>query len=404
LRLRDDDGSGIVLAGASYGCRLRAGLHDQPARPRVLLVTPFAIFPPRHGGARRIAGLVRALRETFDIILVSDEASLYDARSLSLMDGLYAVHLVERGRDAQATQRSLPERMRAHGHSRLVAAVEQAVRDHAPAIVQIEYAELANLVRMRSPGQRWVLGLHDAVSEADCGSASAYARFTTDCLARYDAVTVCSEEDGALTSHPAIVCVPNGSSVPLADYRASAGVELVFVGPFRYAPNLDGARRFLRDAWPAIKAAVPATRLTVLGGDESAPIVAADPLLRQQDVTVLGHREDVPEILRRAVLTINPLTGIRGSAVKLIEALSAGRVCVSTVDGARGFVAAGFAGLVTAGDVAAMAEPIIALLADADRRHALEHSDRGRLAAFQWPRCAAIQRALYDQLLDRDHP
>jgi GT2 family glycosyltransferase len=404
LRLRDDTGLGIVLTGASYGCRLRAGLKDRPARPRVLLVTPFAIFPPRHGGARRIAELVRALRETFDIVVVSDEASLYDARSLSSMDGLFALHLVERGRDGQATDRSLPARMGAHGHARLVAAVQQAVRDHAPAIVQIEYAELADLVRMRGHGQRWVLGLHDAVTEADCGSAAAYARFTTDCLARYDAVTVCSEEDGALTSHPATVCVPNGSAVPLADYRASTGVELVFVGPFRYGPNLDGVWRFLRDAWPAIKAAAPATRLTVLGGDESAPIVAADPMLRQQDVTVLGHREDVTEILRRAVLTINPLTGIRGSAVKLIESLTAGRICVSTEDGARGFSAAGFAGLVTVRDVAAMAPPIVALLTDAQRRHALERADRGGLEAFQWPQCAAIQRALYDRLLEDNDP
>ena len=45
---------------------------------------------------------------------------------------------------------------------------------------------------------------------------------------------------------------------------------------------------------------------------------------------VVGHRDDVPALLARCALTINPLAQIRGSAVKLVESLAAGRVCVTT--------------------------------------------------------------------------
>src|SRR5256885_2238646 len=91
-----DENLSLHLARSSYGYRLRIDAQEQEKRPRVLLVTPFCIFPPRHGGARRIAELLRVLRRDFDVILVSDEALQYDARSYAHFDGLYAVYLVQR--------------------------------------------------------------------------------------------------------------------------------------------------------------------------------------------------------------------------------------------------------------------------------------------------------------------
>ena len=163
----------------------------------------------------------------------------------------------------------------------------------------------------------------------------------------YDAVTVCSAEDAAMISHPRVVTVPNGSSPVSAAHTPSTSFQLLFLGPFRYAQNLEGIRNFLSLAYPAIKAAVPAARLLILGGDQAPARVAGDPLFSQDGVTVLEHREDVAALLSASALTLNPLTGIRGSSIKVIESLAAGRVCVSTGDGARGFIDAGFAGLVT---------------------------------------------------------
>jgi len=51
-------------------------------RPRVLLVRRFAVLSPRHCGARRTAGLLKTLREDFDIVLRSHEAALYDGAQL----------------------------------------------------------------------------------------------------------------------------------------------------------------------------------------------------------------------------------------------------------------------------------------------------------------------------------
>ncbi|MFO1316448.1 MAG: glycosyltransferase [Burkholderiales bacterium] len=394
-RLSAPDVAAVTLAASSYSYRLRA---MDPARARLLVVSPFAVLPPRHGGARRVAELMRGLTPDFDVVLVTDEASLYDARSFAGFDGLAAVDLVQRREHAAPDAPADPaQRMRTHCHPDLVAAVDAALVAHRPHIVQVEYAELAPLVRRRVPGARWVLDLHDAYGPGDFATPEDARVFARD-LAAYDALVVCSDEDRGLLAHPRIACVPNGSRATPGAYVPSEGVRLLFVGPFRYAANRDGIARFLRDAWPAVRARVPQATLLVLAGDEHPAFTRDDPLFAQAGVTVSGHRDDVAALLAGSALSINPQLEIRGSAVKLVESLAAGRVCVSTRAGARGFAAASPA-LVTATDVAAMAEPIAALLADPARRHALETPAPGALAALSWERSVALQRALCDVLL-----
>jgi len=384
------------LASLSYSYRLRP---RDARRPCVLIVTPFVAFPPRHGGARRIAGLVRELARDHDIVVVTDEASQHDARSLAYFDGLAAVHLVQR-REAQSAVGVPPleARMRTHCHPLLERTVGEALARYRPDIVQIEYAELAGLVRRRSSEQLWVLGLHDACTRSDFAEPAAAGDFFDTLLPRYDAVTVCSTEDAALVAHPRVVCVPNGSSVPLGDYRPSMDAELLFMGPFRYAPNLEGVRRFLESAYPEVRRAVPNANITVLGGERALNRTNGIAPFAQPGVTVLDHRDDVSALLERSTLTINPLSGIRGSPIKVIESLTAGRACVTTEDGARGFADAGLPGLVSARSIDAMAEPIVRLLTDASLRHRLERPDPVKLGRWQWESCAAILRRLYADL------
>ncbi|MEO6566094.1 MAG: glycosyltransferase, partial [Casimicrobiaceae bacterium] len=326
--LAHPEGSPTTLHNAAYSFRLRAVTPS--TRPVVLVVTPFAAYPPRHGGARRVAALIAGLREAFDVVLVTDEAFLHDARSFAHFDGLRAVILVQRiSTSVPPDAPTLAARMHEHTHAALTEAVAIAIARHAPAIVQVEHAELAWLVQQRTAEQRWVLDLHDAYAAAEFGTEGAP-------LPAFDAITVVSSEDSALIEHGQVVRVANGSDLDAGPWVASTGAQLLFVGPFRYGPNRDGIARFIAEAWPAILAAEPATTILILAGDEHAHHGEARAAAAQPGVRVLGHRDDMATLLAQCTLTINPLSGIRGSAVKIAESLVAGRVCVSTVEGARG--------------------------------------------------------------------
>ncbi len=392
----------VLAVAGQEACELTPSfsfsIGGRTTRPRLLLVTPFCVFPPRHGGARRIEGLLQRLRQEFDIVLVTDEASLYDARSFGHFDGLHAVVFVQRPEKADRST-DLGERMQAHCHGALTNAVQSALLRYQPDLVQIEHVELAALSKLRTVGQRWILGLHDAYDSKDFKDPVAAIHFHEHVLATYDATTVCSAEDQRMIAHRRTICVPNGTHPMDAEHAPSTSTQLLFMGPFRYAQNLGGIRHFLRVAYPAIKAAVPTARLVVLGGDGARQVVAGDSAFAQLDVSVLEHRDDIDELLGESALTLNPLSGIRGSSVKVIESLAAGRACVSTEDGARGFSGRGLRGLITVPDVHAMIEPIVGLLNDQDRRRRIESPDASLLSRFRWHHCAGIQGDLYRNLL-----
>lgn len=370
-------------------------------RPRVLLVSPFALFPPAHGGARRAAELTARLRNRVDFLLLGDEGSLYGAAAEPWFDGMLAAHLIE-GRGDRIGEAPLPlaQRMQRHVWPRLRSELARMIERYDPDIVQVEFMELAALGASRSGRARWLLALHDVyLSGAESDAVDAAQR---EAMTHFDALTVCSPEDAALLPQtlPATL-VGNGATDRRTTYRASTSTppRLLFMGPFRYAQNRDGILEFIEHAWPALRARFADLRLTILGGIESAAIGAAEARLRQTGIELISDFVDPAPHLQMCTLTINPQRAIRGSSIKLIESLLAGRACVSTRDGARGFGAANFEGLALAADIATMVEPIAGLLDDEAGRHRRERADALRLDDYTWDAMAQRQLSVYELLM-----
>ena len=371
-----------------------------PRRPRVLLVSPFALFPPAHGGARRVAELTARLRSRVDFLLLGDEGSLYGPEAEPWIDGMRAVRFVEGRGDQRGVIPPLEQRLDRHVWPGLCEALARMIERYDPDIVQVEFMELAALAAARSGRARWLLALHDVYISGDPQNASSDAAQRTT-MERFDALTVCSAEDAALLPASApVTMIGNGATDRRRAYRPSPeSPRLLFMGPFRYAQNRDGILEFLGTAWPALRSQFPDLVLTILGGAESAEIAAAEPSLVLPGIELVTAFVDPTTYLEQCTLTINPQRNIRGSSITLIESLLAGRVCVSTADGARGFADSGLEGLVLAPGIATMAAPIAALLADHGDRRRRERSDDTRLDTFTWNTMAERQFDLYRRLL-----
>ena len=405
--------AGAFAARRATRCAQRRGLdftrmasdryypQSRPRRgPRVLIVSPFALFPPAHGGARRLAELTRRLATEAELILLSDERSLYDAQAEPWFEHFAAVHLIEgRGDQPGDVPADLNTRIARHAHWRLRGEVERLVAVYDPDIVQVEYMELAALAASRRGRARWLLTLHD-VTLGGRPQDVVSDRFQRDLLRRFDTLIACSHEDATLLPHAHVALVGNGAVDRRSNHTPSpdSPARLLFMGPLRYAPNLDGLREFLDHAWPALRERFPALELVILGGIEAGPIAAAEARFGQPGVQVVARFVDPESYLAEATLTINPQRDIRGSSIKLIESLLAGRICVSTRDGARGFLNAGLDGLVIADTIAAMAPEIAALMHARDERHRRERVDGPKLDAFTWEAMAQRHLALYRQL------
>jgi hypothetical protein len=143
----------------------------------------------------------------------------------------------------------------------------------------------------------------------------------------------------------------------------------------RYAPNREGLTAFLERAWPAIRAALPALELVVLGGEGATEIARRELRVRREGVRILEGYHDPSIFYADAALTINPQSNIRGSALKVVESLAARRICVSMSEGVRGYAGLETDALQVVSDYDEMAARIVDLVSDVNKRHRLE-SDR----------------------------
>jgi len=360
-----------------------AGLAD---RPVMLFVSPYAIFPPLHGGAVRMHGLLHSLCRRYHVILLSDEVTAYSEGATEFFASLAAVHLVGGRRDEPpARGASKMERIRSHCHPILAAELRRLAAAYLPALVQIELTELAGLVRERTGATPWIITLHDVQLPRRQDPLRRDDRRVLRLIRRFDAVIVCSREDQELVRAARTVLVPNGAAVEANPYVSSRGSRMIlFMGAFRYHPNLEGIRLFLERVYPALRRKVPELQLCLLGGRDALEIAAHIDCFRMPGVTVYSPVSDVRPFIRRSTATINPIYGSRGSSIKVIQSLAAGRACVSTLDGARGFLERRPASLIAVPKVEDFREPLEHLLLDEEYRFSIEQAPRDFLEEHSW--------------------
>jgi glycosyltransferase involved in cell wall biosynthesis len=264
-----------------------------------------------------------------------------------------------------------------------------------PDLVQFEHIELSGL--KAPPSSRSLLVAHDVLISGEDIEADQDELKRLDA---FDTVVVCCEEDAQLVPSRHVDIVRNGAMFDAPCEPSRGRRMLLFAGPFRYPPNFEGIRRFLVHVFPRLRACLPDLELAVLGGDDA--IASRDPLFCQAGVRVANLVGNVSTWLEQCALTINPLIGTRGSSVKLIESLAAGRVCVSTSDGARGFREAILSQLIVVDSIEDMFEPILKLIRDEPLRLDLETIRPLELEPLSWTQSALAQERVYRRLLGRD--
>jgi GT2 family glycosyltransferase len=370
-------------------------------RRSVLFVSPFAISPPSHGGAIRMHRLLQNLSREFDVTVLSDEKEAYSQASLRYFEGMSAVHLVGGRKEKPEDMHTRTGRMNSHCHPALRRELHRRIAADHPDVVQIEFMELAGLIESGPKNVPWAITLHEVtLSDHSPGATEEDVR-EMGLIEKYDAAIACSLEDANLLKEPGKAwIVPNGMDLGAIEYASSeASKAILFLGPFRYKPNFDGIRAFLDTVYPRLLEKIPDLQAWLLGGHGAVDTAAGISSFNRPGVTVYDFLPDPRPFLRRCALTINPLVGSRGSSLKLIESIAAGRVCVSTTEGARGFAEAGFPSLIIRDTIDDFYEPLVKLLSDPACRVGLEKPDLARIEQFSWAASARRQGEVYRSLL-----
>lgn len=199
------------------------------------------------------------------------------------------------------------------------------------------------------------------------------------------------------------VLIPNGvfvdrfaDAAPNPSWWGAAGT-IGFIG------RLDEARKglpTLLDAMEQVVAERPGVRLVVAGrGDADDAVEDLSPAVRDA-VTFLGVVSEVDKarLLRTVDVYVAPNLGGESFGVILVEAMSAGApVLASRLEAFSRVLDGGRVGvLFPAGDVAALAGSLVALLADPGRREQLSAAATGWVGRFDWSAVADQIIAVYE--------
>lgn len=401
-----------------------------PPSRAILMLTPYLPYPPVSGGRTRTFELIKRLRTDYAITLVCfgrPEERAYDLKPLRDLCELIVIDRAPSPRAIRAAQLSLtsirPVTMRLYSSAAMRKFLAQLLRERLFGAIHVEsFYMLQNLpsdvripVLLAEPAIEYIAwGRHARVAQppyqrpALALEAVKMRLFETQTWGAATVVGVMSPVDAAIVKHAtpgvATALTPNGVDTehfqPLDLPREPDSA--VYMGDYKYFPNTDAIRYFVRDVMPLIRAERPGFTLTLLG-KEPPPDLQALGMDPDSGVRVAGLVDDTRPYLCRSAVFICPLRSGSGTRFKLLESLACGCPVVSTALGCEGLAPINGQHMLIADTPRAFADSVLRILSDGN--YAAQLGAQGRawvMTQHSWDRSAALVRDLYRRLIGSD--
>jgi glycosyltransferase involved in cell wall biosynthesis len=162
---------------------------------------------------------------------------------------------------------------------------------------------------------------------------------------------------------------PYGIELPAPSQPGPEAAEtILFTGTFTHPPNRDAARLLAREIMPALRPLRPRARLRIVGSAPPADLLD----LAAPDIEIVADAPAIAPHLAAAAVVVAPVRSGGGMRLKVLEAMAAGKVVVTTGLGAEGYVELDpEPPLVVAETSGQIAAAVADLLADPARRRQL---------------------------------
>ncbi len=282
----------------------------------------------------------------------------------------------------------------------LSAFLSDLCRRHAIGAVIIEFIWLHPAIDELPLGIKRILDTHDLQYKRVEDFAARGLRFPLEIdrneeariLRRFDAVLAIQEKEAMIMREmcPGLNVVTIGTACTDARRIVDAARRgrVLYIGGYNGA-NIYGLARFLKNCWPRILDALPASELRVCGYVHRAFVNEKFP-----GVEFLGHVADVEAEYAAADIVVNPAWIGTGLKIKTVEALAAGKPLVTTPTGIEGMVSETAAACVVAETEEDFSAAVIRLLRERAFRTATARAASDYAAAHLTP------RAVYRELLE----
>jgi glycosyltransferase involved in cell wall biosynthesis len=169
-------------------------------------------------------------------------------------------------------------------------------------------------------------------------------RYEQHYCGKFSGIVVTTPEDAqqmrAFNSRAELAVIPNGVDFSQFPYRSidPGGQRLSFVGTMDYVANIDAARFFSLEVFPAIRQRYPAATLDLIGARPAPEVLELNQI---PGITVTGQVSSVAEYLHRSTVSVVPMRTGFGIKNKTLEAMAAGVPVVGSDRGLEGLAVDG---------------------------------------------------------------
>ena len=103
---------------------------------------------------------------------------------------------------------------------------------------------------------------------------------------------------------------------------------ILFVGTFKWLPNVEAVRFLIQEVWPLIKERIPAARLHIVGSSPTTDVY--DMAKKDDQITVSGNVKDIRDAYSHAHVLVAPIFSGKGTRYKVLEAFATGTPVIAT--------------------------------------------------------------------------